>query len=102
MILKCQEDWPRKAKLVLEERAPQVGDEKSSSGAHSQLFRASKVKSVSAWILRRNGFSSWIHGIPRDQLRNSLFGHKRSRDRLFKKFTYFRPSFHPCPASFAS
>jgi hypothetical protein len=38
----------------------------SSSGVHSQLFLASRVKSVSAWIRMRNGFSSCIHGIPGD------------------------------------
>ena len=47
----------------------------SSSGVQSQVCRASKVKSVSAWILRRNGFSSCIHGIAGDfstSIRNSL------------------------------
>ena len=37
---------------------------KSFSGFHSQASRASKVKSVSARIFRRNGFSSCIHGMP--------------------------------------
>ena len=59
----AQAEW---AELCRANAYKEWGFGKSFSGFRSQLFLASKVKSVSARIFRRKGLSWCIHGMPGD------------------------------------